>query len=69
MSTVMRKGIRKTNPRLQRPRAPSKPVQLTALASPQVAGRMLRPVRWKFTREEFNRRLHELEHCIQQLAA
>jgi hypothetical protein len=28
-----------------------------------------RPVRWKFTREEFDRRLHELEHCIQQLAA
>jgi transposase len=28
-----------------------------------------RPVRWKFTREEFHRRLRELERCTQELAA
>jgi hypothetical protein len=28
-----------------------------------------RPVRWKFTRQEFDRRLLELERCTQQLAA
>jgi len=28
-----------------------------------------RPVRWKFTRQEFDRRLQELEQCAQPLAA
>jgi hypothetical protein len=28
-----------------------------------------RPVRWKFTRQEFDRRLREVEHCARQLAA
>jgi hypothetical protein len=31
--------------------------------------RLPRPVRWKFTREEFDRRLQALEQGIQQLAA
>jgi hypothetical protein len=31
--------------------------------------RQPRPVRWKFTREELDRRLRELEHCTQELAA
>jgi transposase len=31
--------------------------------------RQPRPVRWRFTREEFDRRLRELEQCTQELAA
>ncbi len=31
--------------------------------------RQPRPIRWKFTRQEFDRRLQELETCTRQLAA
>ena len=31
--------------------------------------RLLRPVRWQFTREEFDRRLRELEQCTRKFAA